>query len=130
MQSEAINTMKTHELNRLMAAGLCSLRDGTDHDTTDTAYDDGATNTDTDTTTAALTAAIFIADNELDPPDTNRQTPRTKTAPCDPADDDLVTSYLCKLARYKLLTPTQELALARAARTGDRAARTRLVESN
>ena len=43
---------------------------------------------------------------------------------------DLLAGYLARIARGKLLTRDEEVALCRAAKTGDTKARARLVEKN
>ncbi len=45
-------------------------------------------------------------------------------------DDDSVRAYLKEIARHKLLSGHEEITLARAIRSGDRAAKRRLIQAN
>ena len=49
--------------------------------------------------------------------------------PVDPSDD-LLTQYLNKIGEYALLTPEEEMELAKAASAGDEKARQKLIEAN
>lgn len=73
-----------------------------------------------DTDAEVIGADLYAADQEPEGADDNER----------PATEDSVTTYLKEIAKHKLLSRAEELVLSRASRSGDRAARGKLVQAN